>query len=498
MLSKRSLLFPFFLLFAMTVNSVANIRYVVKKGDSLYTLSKRFGVSVEDIKRANNLKSSLINVGQKLIIPVSSTKGLTATREEKPERDNSFHIRYVVKKGDTLSEIAQSFGVSVAEIKRLNGITGNMIKEGMVIKIPGSTGKAISSSPSNEVFVSKRYVVQKGDSLYTIAKRFGTTVDEIKRANGLNHNRIKVGDVLILPGVEERLVTLDQNSLGGKEPLKNSPSWGSRYVVSKGDTLSGIGKRFGVSVDELKRANGLTGDSIRVGMELVIPGVFPASKSENSIGFKRYTVKKGDTLAVIARKFGVSVDSLKKANGLSGTFIKAGQSLVIPVKEDMVYGERGLSRADLDSRINEYDIRSAIISVAKRFLGAPYKFGGTSVLKGIDCSAFVNKVFSFFDVELPRTARDIYKVGKDVDRSELTMGDLVFFRTYAQYPSHVGIYIGDSEFIHASSRAKRVTIDSIDFPYYRKRFIGAKRIEISKGVFYDEFSKEYKGFERGG
>jgi cell wall-associated NlpC family hydrolase len=294
------------------------------------------------------------------------------------------------------------------------------------------------------------------------------------------------------------LVTLDQHDLSRKEPFKSSPSLGSRYVVSKGDTLSGIGKRFGVSVYELKRANGLTSDSISVGTELVIPGVFSDSESESSVGFRRYTVKKGDTLAVIAKRFGVSVDSLKKANGLSGTFIKAGQSLIIPVKEDMVYGEKRVPHTNEESRVSEYDIRSAIISVAKKFLGAPYKFGGTSVLKGIDCSAFVNKVFSFFDVELPRTARDIYKVGKDVDRSELTMGDLVFFRTYAQYPSHVGIYIGDSEFIHASSRAKRVTIDSIDFPYYRKRFIGAKRIEISKGVFYDELSKEYKGFESGG
>jgi cell wall-associated NlpC family hydrolase len=113
---------------------------------------------------------------------------------------------------------------------------------------------------------------------------------------------------------------------------------------------------------------------------------------------------------------------------------------------------------------------------------------------GIDCSAFVNKVFDFFNVDLPRTARDIYKVGRSVAKSELATGDLVFFTTYASYPSHVGIYIENDEFIHASSAARKVTIDSINRSYYRKRYIGAKRIEVS-GLFYGDLSEGYKGFE---
>jgi cell wall-associated NlpC family hydrolase len=108
-------------------------------------------------------------------------------------------------------------------------------------------------------------------------------------------------------------------------------------------------------------------------------------------------------------------------------------------------------------------------------LNIPYRFGGTT-LRGIDCSAFVQRVFGLIDLELPRTAREQFRLGERVDRAGLTVGDLVFFRTYASFPSHVGIYLGDSLFIHASSVGRKVTIDSLEQGYYRKRFLGGRRV----------------------
>jgi len=101
-------------------------------------------------------------------------------------------------------------------------------------------------------------------------------------------------------------------------------------------------------------------------------------------------------------------------------------------------------------------------------------------------------VFSLFDVDLPRTAREIFKVGRSVSRSQLNTGDLVFFTTYAKFPSHVGIYIGNDKFIHASSAQKKVAIANMSKKYYRKRYIGAKRIALN-GAFYDELSKDFDG-----
>jgi cell wall-associated NlpC family hydrolase len=123
--------------------------------------------------------------------------------------------------------------------------------------------------------------------------------------------------------------------------------------------------------------------------------------------------------------------------------------------------------------------RSGLINQAKAFLGVPYKLGGDN-LNGMDCSAFVKRMFSLVDVALPRTAREQYAVGKRIPRQELTMGDLVFFSTkrYEQYPTHVGIYMGSDKFIHASALNKGgVRIDSLSSDFYNARFIGGSRVK---------------------
>jgi len=121
--------------------------------------------------------------------------------------------------------------------------------------------------------------------------------------------------------------------------------------------------------------------------------------------------------------------------------------------------------------------RNLLVKVAKGFLGAPYRLGGSSV-KGLDCSGFVKKMYEFFDVNLPRTAREQAHVGMKVAKGELAEGDLVFFNTRRAF-GHVGIYIGNNQFVHASSGKKdrHVRIDSLDKPYYNKRFIKAVRLK---------------------
>ncbi|QXE89141.1 C40 family peptidase [Geomonas subterranea] len=116
-----------------------------------------------------------------------------------------------------------------------------------------------------------------------------------------------------------------------------------------------------------------------------------------------------------------------------------------------------------------------IEETAARYLGTPYRFGGEGA-DGIDCSSFVQQVFHANQIDLPRTAREQINVGSDVPPGELRKGDLVFFQTYATYPSHVGIYLGDGKMIHASSGKGEVTISDMNSDYYRPRYLGAKRI----------------------
>ena len=123
------------------------------------------------------------------------------------------------------------------------------------------------------------------------------------------------------------------------------------------------------------------------------------------------------------------------------------------------------------------DEQKLLVKVALGFLGAPYRLGGSSVT-GIDCSAFVKKIYQFFNVDLPRTAFEQYHVGMRVARNDLEEGDLIFFKTRKTI-GHVGIYIGNNQFVHAASRKKGVRVDTLSTPYYDRRFVRAVRLKGS-------------------
>lgn len=122
-----------------------------------------------------------------------------------------------------------------------------------------------------------------------------------------------------------------------------------------------------------------------------------------------------------------------------------------------------------------------MLDTALSYLGVPYRFGGASPRTGFDCSGLVNHVFrQAFGLSLPRTAREIARNGAAVARGELLPGDLVFFNTRGFLNSHVGIYLGDSKFVHAPNARGRVRIDDLDNTYYRTRFNGARRISANE------------------
>lgn len=280
------------------------------------------------------------------------------------------------------------------------------------------------------------------------------------------------------------------------------------HKVKKNETLASLAKKYHVPINDLKEANNRLNSSIKPGDTLVIP---PRGTTKTALldpvtdPAATYKVKKGDTIARVSKKTGVSVAELKRLNGLAKGKLKPGQTLALfdsdaetkpgkkaAAKPSLRYAdllnekEYEQSLADLldQDSVNLHvqkspDLKSDNVKLLKTkafgFLGTRYRFGGTS-RNGLDCSAFVQKVFNEMEVSLPRTAREQFERGELVTRGDMQKGDLVFFRTYASFPSHVGIYLGGNRMIHASSRDRRVVISSVDTPYYRSRFIGAKRM----------------------
>ncbi|HUJ68384.1 MAG TPA: peptidoglycan endopeptidase [Syntrophorhabdales bacterium] len=192
-----------------------------------------------------------------------------------------------------------------------------------------------------------------------------------------------------------------------------------------------------------------------------------------------YRVKRGDTLENLAEKFNIDKDEISDLNKESKRRLAPGAVVFIPkTQEDPEEAPVVLDDQPLKPWKNEEE-RGILVKVAKSFAGAPYRYGGESV-RGLDCSAFVRKMYGIFEVDLPRCAREQYYAGQRVDRENLTTGDLVFFKTKrcASYPTHVGIYIGDGKFIHASSLPNRgVKIDHLSDSYFTRTYMGAVRVK---------------------
>lgn len=302
------------------------------------------------------------------------------------------------------------------------------------------------------------------------------------------------------------------------------------HIVRKSESLNSVARKYHVSVDELKSVNNINGTRVSRGTRLIIPSRADAQAKKTKLSEKtqNYKVVKGDTLPRIAKKTGVKMSVLRRLNSLKGNKVKPGQVLALneaaPVVEESPRTVGAGNRLELVNRdlLNDQEFSNTLselsdidgdrpVDLAKNlgesnseisslkktaysFLGARYRFGGNS-RTALDCSSFVQQVFREQKVNLPRTAREQFYAGTEVMRGDLQKGDLVFFQTYAPFPSHVGIYLGNRKMIHASSRDHRVVISSMDTPYYLSRFLGARRIDTSNSGDNINYSKLLQGVD---
>ena len=197
--------------------------YTVKKGDSLWSISKKFGVTVDELKKYNNLTSNLLNIGQVLKIP---------TKDETIIDTNT----YTVKRGDTLYSIANAYNIPVNELKKYNNLTSNTLSIGQILKIP-TTSETVGNT----------YVVKRGDSLYSIANAYNISVNELKNYNNLTSNLLSIGQVLKIP-----------------------TGTTTTYVVKKGDSLYSIANKYNTTVESIKNKNNLTSNLLSIGQALII------------------------------------------------------------------------------------------------------------------------------------------------------------------------------------------------------------------------------------
>lgn len=206
-------------------STVITDTYKVQSGDTLYSISKKLDTTVTELKKLNNLSSNMLSVGQALKIPTKTV-------------DIGETDIYQVQVGDTLYSIARKYNISVNELKNLNNLVDNTLSIGQILEVPSG----LSSYNS--------YIVDKGDTLYSIAKKFDTSVNKLKELNNLSSNMLSIGQKLLIPIGEE-----------------------TTYVVKSGDTLYSIAREFNTTVDKLKELNNLSNNTLSIGQILIVKEV---------------------------------------------------------------------------------------------------------------------------------------------------------------------------------------------------------------------------------
>lgn len=206
--------------------------YIVKAGDSLYKIANQNNITVKELMDYNNLASTSLQLGQTLLIPII-----------KEELVPTEYITYTVKSGDSLYAIAKKYNMNVDEIKNLNNLTTNLLSIGQVIKIPI---KDMEEEVETSSYIE--YVVQSGDSLYSIGRKYGTSVDSLKNYNKLDSILLSIGQTIKIP-----ITTTD-----------------TIYVVKSGDNLYSIAQKYNTTVNSIKGKNNLTSDQLSIGQKIII------------------------------------------------------------------------------------------------------------------------------------------------------------------------------------------------------------------------------------
>ncbi|WIL36740.1 peptidoglycan endopeptidase LytE [Bacillus stercoris] len=211
----------------------------VKKGDTLWDLSRKYDTTISKIKSENHLRSDFIYVGQTLSINGKSTSSKSSSSS------SSASSTYKVKSGDSLWKISKKYGMTVNELKKLNGLKSDLLRVGQVLKLKGSSSSSSSSSSSVSTSSTSTYKVKRGDSLSKIAKQYGTTVSKLKSLNSLKSDVIYVNQVLKVKGTSTSSSKPASSSSSSSSKASSTTSLNVSKLVSDAKALVGTPYKWG-------------------------------------------------------------------------------------------------------------------------------------------------------------------------------------------------------------------------------------------------------------
>lgn len=357
--------------------TIAATYHTVRAGENLSVIAKKYGLSVNELKRNNDLKRSNLNVNQQLcitneqvvseLVPIKNTHEMAEvdnqTQDKANDDNNNNNLAtnnlqsespktHRVKAGETLFSIARQYHTTVTALKAANNTTSNQVNAGQEINIgtePSTTvaqadiapnAMAKNNATTQEMnFANLTHKVKKGETLTEIGRKYNISVEELKQINRLSKNTLVAGQELL---VTEALATIETPANGQKptntkvETAASTASAATQHRVNAGETLASIAKMYNTSIAKIKSDNNLQQDNIKAGEQLQITSssarnlatATPTNDgTQIAIGTQKYKIEKGETLLTIAQKHNMKLDELRKMNPLNSDKIKAGDEL---------------------------------------------------------------------------------------------------------------------------------------------------------------------------
>ena len=462
-------------------------------------------------------------------------------------------IKHTVKKGETITAIAQKYKIEPSAIYELNPDCSRTLKVESIILIPRAISKGIKSkTESKTVIVENTHEVQPKETLFGIAKQYEVSLEDLNTANPeLVETGLKAGQKIKIPSkVISKIVKENTKETSKLEPIKEvvlkekkeksvalaitKQTVPTIHEVVASETKFGIAKQYGISVNDLDKANPiLEKEALKVGQKIVIPikeGVAAVTTDVKpietvpvkSIGAQENSKVKEEVVTVkkeaieenvatishevlpketkygIAKKYGISVSELEIQNPSIAKNLYVGAKLKIvgakAIQEEVSDDTKLIAETTNQTDANQENLTIAsslakwntseeladeLIRMASDNLGSRYRSGGTSK-NGFDCSGLMYATFSSLDIKLPRSSHQMATIGTVVDPNQAQKGDLIFFKTRgANQINHVGMIVevndGEIKFIHSATHGG-VIISSTKEKYYEKNFTQINRV----------------------
>lgn len=267
--------------------------YILRESGNVEPILVEYGF-IDNNRDAAKLQNNITDYVEGVVKAIADYAGINYF----PPTSSSDDGVYIVQKADTLYSIASKYNLTVEELKALNNLTGNEIYIGQALQVTPIMGNY--------------YVVQRGDTLYSVARKYDVSVNDLKEVNNLSTNILYIGQELLIPSASSEGPIED--------PIEDNGELYATYIVEKGDSIWSISRAFDITPQDLITLNSLSGTLLQVGQKLQVP------KRQMNV----YIVEKGDSLWSIAKKFDTTVNEIKNANNINDNLLSIGQQIIIP------------------------------------------------------------------------------------------------------------------------------------------------------------------------